>query len=737
MKKIIISVLIFLAAALPCCAAGTHERVLSFDAVLKVLSDGSAVITEEITVNAQGKEIRRGLVRVLDFDTEKPVEIISLEKDGNPHPYSTERHRRDIEVNFGDDTLLPPGIHKYKLSYIIKNAVDFYEDYDEIDWAITGDGWDLPIERASAEIIPPAGANITRVKIWPFKTTEETSPLKFELTQPLGNDKFSIQLPWQKGVLKGEIKKPRVPVCDSWGRECVVSFDVSLEVRSDASAAITEEITVNAEGGKIRRGIVRVLPWYIDVPVKVISLEKDGKPHPYFIESINNTREVNFGDDTFLTYGLHTYKLSYIMQNAADFFKDYDEINWNVTGSDWDFPIKRASLAITLPQGANAIQDKISTYTGPVGSKTTMAVQTGPLRFETTQKLSPGEDFTVAVPWQKGVIKRPLIRMISYIPPFLTLILFIVFIINGLAALKRIGRKPRLFPVPAEYAPPKDVSPAFMRTIIRRGADSKAFSAAVISLAMKGKITITEETGGRFSSTKTFLNKIDDNIDNTFGEERLIMDMISGNFEISETNYSKLQSTMYSVQKQLDDGSLAYIKKNGLDIAILAGLILCMFSPLILGLFLYTTFALINLAMIAFAIICFIIFCRVIDKYTEPGHALLNEIRGFERYMSIAEEGRVALSNPTDAERIFADYLPYAFALDMENQWFKKFDGLVSAAAIERAVARAGGTNFVRGHALSSAISRAAPRSSGSSGGGSRSSGSGGGGSSGGGGRGR
>ena len=101
--------------------------------------------------------------------------------------------------------------------------------------------------------------------------------------------------------------------------------------------------------------------------------------------------------------------------------------------------------------------------------------------------------------------------------------------------------------------------------------------------------------------------------------------------------------------------------------------------------------------------------------------------------MSTAEEHRAALSNPFDAERIFADYLPYAFAFEMENKWIKEFDGVISAAKIEEYTRRAGGRDFVSRNSIGRAISASRPVSSGSSGGGSRSSGSRGGGSSGGG----
>ena len=98
--------------------------------------------------------------------------------------------------------------------------------------------------------------------------------------------------------------------------------------------------------------------------------------------------------------------------------------------------------------------------------------------------------------------------------------------------------------------------------------------------------------------------------------------------------------------------------------------------------------------------------------------------------MTIAEEHRVALSVPVDDEKIFADYLPYAFAFDMENKWMARFEKTLSQAAIERSMQNIGGRNALTRDLLLSSINSAAPKSGSDSG---SSSGSGGGGFSGGG----
>ena len=47
----------------------------------------------------------------------------------------------------------------------------------------------------------------------------------------------------------------------------------------------------------------------------------------------------------------------------------------------------------------------------------------------------------------------------------------------------------------------------------------------------------------------------------------------------------------------------------------------------------------------------------------------------------------MAASNPLDEERIFCDYLPYAFSMDLHNQWMEKFSKVISLATIEQSTA--------------------------------------------------
>ncbi|MFZ2414038.1 MAG: DUF2207 domain-containing protein, partial [Candidatus Cryosericum sp.] len=68
------------------------------------------------------------------------------------------------------------------------------------------------------------------------------------------------------------------------------------------------------------------------------------------------------------------------------------------------------------------------------------------------------------------------------------------------------------------------------------------------------------------------------------------------------------------------------------------------------------------------------VFFRLLRAYTPQGRALLDQIYGFRMYLSTAEKDRINMLTPLDhTPETFERYLPYALALDVEQQWSENF----------------------------------------------------------------
>jgi hypothetical protein len=148
------------------------------------------------------------------------------------------------------------------------------------------------------------------------------------------------------------------------------------------------------------------------------------------------------------------------------------------------------------------------------------------------------------------------------------------------------------------------------------------------------------------------------------------------------------------------------------------------------------------LAVIALGAALFLLFARLMRAPTPGGRALMDELEGFRLYLAVAEEERLNLLNPPErTPELFEACLPYALALDCEQQWARRFSAVLEAAGRDPGAASRGSGRGLgglgpgaRGGGLGASLagaiaaSAAAPGSGRGSGGTGRSGGGGGGG---------
>jgi uncharacterized membrane protein len=75
----------------------------------------------------------------------------------------------------------------------------------------------------------------------------------------------------------------------------------------------------------------------------------------------------------------------------------------------------------------------------------------------------------------------------------------------------------------------------------------------------------------------------------------------------------------------------------------------------------------------------YLYYAHRIKVHTEKGAKITAELEGFRMYMKTAEEHRLnILTPPEKTPELFESLLPYAIALDVRNQWCKKFDSVLT-----------------------------------------------------------
>ena len=384
-------------------------------------------------------------------------------------------------------------------------------------------------------------------------------------------------------------------------QEVIRSFSSDVVLLKDGSVDVIEIIEVRAEGNKIKRGIYRDIPTVMKTDfgsnhiskLEVISVKKNGKDEPFFIEDITNAKRIYIGQsNVFLEHGIYSYEIRYSMTRQARRFENHDELYWNATGNFWDFPIEKASANITLPDGA-VIED-ITGYTGAFGESGSdlkvVKTSRNSATYTATRPLVPYEGMSIAAKFQKGILDEP--PLTDYINDrlglFLPLIMVILIFSYYYFAWNKVGRDPKKGVIIPLFHPPKDFSPALVHYVHKMGWKKdgwSAFSAALINLGAKGLITIDKKnnstkisrTNKRISSLKS--GKL------PAGEE-IIYDLVKSKnpFSLNKTNGKKiLKAKKEFIEVIGAENRNAYFKLNIIYVIVgfaisLVGLFLMMFS---------------------------------------------------------------------------------------------------------------------------------------------------------------
>ena len=322
--------------------------------------------------------------------------------------------------------------------------------------------------------------------------------------------------------------------------EKILDFHSDIMIFENAGMQVTENITVQAEGNKIRRGIYRDFPTrYKDkngnnfrVDFEIEKILRDGNPEPWHAENNSNGVRIYIGrSNKFLQPGTYSYVITYRTNRQLGYFDDHDELYWNVTGNDWDFIIDKASATVWLPASVPVNSITAEAYTGSVGSKERNYIadnrHDGSIYFETTQSLPGRHGLTIVTGWPKGFVHEPTNR--EKLDYFYRDNRHLVYAVAGILLLIGyylvcwfgVGRDPKKGVIIPQYDPPAGYSPASMRYIQRMDYDKTCFAAAILNLAVKGYLTISEDEAGVYTLEKT--GKTD--VKMAPGESRLVTEL--------------------------------------------------------------------------------------------------------------------------------------------------------------------------------------------------------------------
>jgi len=505
--------------------------------------------------------------------------------------------------------------------------------------------------------------------------------------------------------------------------EVIRRYDVLLAIEPSSDLLITETIEYDF-GTDQRRGIFRDVPTRLHYdgtynrlyPLEVVSVSSTTAPDEYAVEEIaGGITRIRIGDpDTFIT-GAHVYEIVYRIRGGLNSFPGHDELYWNAVGHEWAAPIERARVRVEAPASIT----RIACLSGPVGAHFSCTTERarGNVATFTNDGMLPYQGVTVVVALPPGSVPAvgPILEerltftnAIGARPaPIGGAVALGVLAIGGVAGLlwtrgrdsvfrgsqvdQVMGGTPgqeRRVPLgqadaeaPVEFAPPQDLRPGQIGTLLDEHANTLDVSATIVDLAVRGHLRI-EEIPKRWVLGKPDwrLVRLDASDEGLLGYERTLLAglfvtgsevELSGLRNVFATKLRDVQAAMYRdvVAKgwfrQSPDKVRARWRGIGLVAFVLSiGATYLLATQLRIGI--------VGVPLVVASLVL-LIGAKRMPARTAEGTALVRRIRGFEVVIDKAE---THLSRWAEQEQVFTRYLPYAIVFGCTDRWAKAFEPL-------------------------------------------------------------
>ncbi len=463
--------------------------------------------------------------------------------------------------------------------------------------------------------------------------------------------------------------------------EHIRSFDAQIQIQTNSSIQVKETIVYDFADQQ-KHGIFRTIPEKLE---SISVVDEHNQPYTFKVSG----QEIKIGDADKTISGVHTYVISYTVNRAVDYYKDFDELYWNVTGNDWQVPIDLVSVRIQLPQVIQQSDFQASCYVGARGSTERCGFAptlAGDIVEAGTEVLGAGEGLTIAVGFPKGLVTPPTRaeQMWQFIKEYGILLLPILVFATMFWLWWKKGRDPKgRGTIVAEYDTPDNLSPLEIAAVLNERVKNKDISAEIIHLATKGYLTITktQEKGLLLKHDEYVLTKISDKIPETEFDQKILAGLFG---EAKEVKLSDLKKVFYKEISGITKAVFASVITKGyykespqattlkyiglgmliLGIVFIIGAITDSFNgPGVLAL--GVTFV---------VVLCF---SFIMPKVTPAGALLRDKIKGLKLYMNVAEKDRINFHNaPEKNPALFEHLLAYAMILGIEEKWAKQFEGI-------------------------------------------------------------
>jgi uncharacterized protein (TIGR04222 family) len=506
--------------------------------------------------------------------------------------------------------------------------------------------------------------------------------------------------------------------------ERITSFRSEVAVEDDGAVVVTEIIAYDFGSSTSHHGIERFVPTrvpYDDVkegydrvfPLDVLRVESDA-PDQYETSTDGGYTRIRIGDPDQTVTGQHTYEIEYRIRGGLNHFSDHDELNYNVTGDQWEVPIDRVSATVTLPSGT---VDRTTCFAGPRGSQLLCAEHSasGGTASFSNGTLGPGEGMTVVVAFPTGIVPTPepileerwtLQRAFAVRPntvaPAAGLLAMGALGVGAVAY--KVGRDRRYVgsptdvafgseglpeqsaplrrgPIPVEFVPPDHLRPGQIGTLIDEQANALDVTATIVDLAVRGYLRIEEIPKEEwFGKADWRLVKQPGDEGRLLDYERTLYDALfaTGDDVLLSSLKNRFATSLKLVQSELYDDAVSAgwftrrpdaTRNAWRGVGLVAVLAAVGITVLLAW---KTSFGLVGIPLVLAAIVLFM-GSRWMPRRTAKGYGALQRTLGFKRFIDESEKDRARFA---EQQHLFSEYLPYAVVFGATDKWARAFSGL-------------------------------------------------------------
>ena len=272
-------------------------------------------------------------------------------------------------------------------------------------------------------------------------------------------------------------------------------YDVHMVVGRDNRYDISETITAHFKSP--RHGIFRTIPTeqygyrHKLSGIEVINPDTGAK-HPYSMSREGSLVTLRIGDADVYVEGDVRYLIRYTYDAGDDRNKDYDEVYYNLIGTEWDTAIEKVSLRVDLPDVFDATE--LWFYSGLQGSTDSdvdWQVSGNTILAQSTRPLSPYEGITIQLALEEGYFSEVVIPNHWPLVVLLCVVNFGALVVAWFFK-QRDANGHKIVPI-LSFAPPQGLNPAEAAYVYKEESlTNEDVAALIVHWAAHGLLRIEE-----------------------------------------------------------------------------------------------------------------------------------------------------------------------------------------------------------------------------------------------------